>query len=127
MATFGWYKDCVLDILIALDVSFLYNKEEAGWDFKSQMIVILFISAFFSQTIVGLRILFYGPHRLLGPEFRDAGLVRRIFLWVLFFILCPVGPAIVIYLMERRGRNIRKEEKRLFKMFRWANYYIDFV
>ena len=120
MATFGWYKDCVLDILIALDVRFLYDDSETGgWDFKSQMVVILFITAFLSQTIVGLRVLFYGPSRLLGPEFKDAGPVKRAALWIIFIVLCPAAPAIILYLMARRGRNIRKEEKRLLKMFRY--------
>ena len=118
IATFGWYKDCVLDILVALDVSFLYNKEDGGWDFKSQMVVILIITAFLSQTIVGLRVLLYGPTKLLGPELKDASTFQKVALWIIFFFLCPIAPAIIIYLMERRGRNIRKEEKRLLKMFR---------
>ena len=119
MATFGWYKDCVLDILIALDISFLYdNTPGGGWDFKSQMVVILIITAFLSQTIVGLRVLLYGPTKLLGPELKDASTLQKVALWIIFFFLCPIAPAIIIYLMERRGRNIRKEEKRLLKMFR---------
>ena len=119
MATFGWYKDCVLDILVALDVSFLYDSDSGGWDFKSQMVVALFITAFLSQTIVGLRVLLYGPDRLLGAEFQDASKVRTAVLWIIFIVLCPVAPAIVLYLRARRGRNIRKEEKRLLKWFRY--------
>ena len=119
MATFGWYKDLVLDILVALDISFLYdNTPGGGWDFKSQMVIILFITAFLSQTIVGLRVLLYGPMRLLGPEMEDASKVRRVALWIIFIVLCPVAPAIVLYLMARRGRNVRKEEKRLLDLFR---------
>ena len=119
MATFGWYKDLVLDILVALDISFLYdNTPGGGWDFKSQMVIILFITAFLSQTIVGLRVLLYGPMRLLGPEMEDASKVRRVALWIIFIVLCPVAPAIVLYLMARRGRNVRKEEKRLLNLFR---------
>ena len=119
MATFGWYKDLVLDILVALDISFLYdNTPGGGWDFKSQMVIILFITAFLSQTIVGLRVLLYGPMRLLGPEMKDASKVRTVALWIIFIVLCPVAPAIVLYLMARRGRNVRKEEKRLLNLFR---------
>ena len=119
MATFGWYKDLVLDILVALDISFLYdNTPGGGWDFKSQMVIILFITAFLSQTIVGLRVLLYGPMRLLGPEMKDASKVRMVALWIIFIVLCPVAPAIVLYLMARRGRNVRKEEKRLLNLFR---------
>ena len=119
MATFGWYKDLVLDILVALDISFLYdNTPGGGWDFKSQMVIILFITAFLSQTIVGLRVLLYGPMRLLGPEMKDASKVRMVALWIIFIVLCPVAPAIVLYLMARRGRNVRKEEKRLLDLFR---------
>ena len=119
MATFGWYKDLVLDLLVALDISFLYdNTPGSGWDFKSMMVVILFVTALLSQTIVGLRVLLYGPMRLLGPEMKDASTVRRVALFIIFIVLCPVAPAIVLYLMARRGRNVRKEEKRLLNMFR---------
>ena len=121
MATFGWYKDCVLDILIALDLQFLFdNTPGGGWDFKSMMVIILFITALLSQTIVGLRVLLYGPMRLLGPEMEDASKVRRVALYVIFIVLCPLAPAIILYLMARRGRNVRKEEKRLLNMFRYS-------
>ena len=107
-----------MNILVAFDVRFLYDTEGSGWDFKSQMVVMLFVTSFLSQTVIGIRVLLYRPQRLFGREFKDAGIARKVFLWILFFLLCPIAPAIVIYLEKRRERNIRKQEKELLSMFR---------
>ena len=122
MATFDWYKNYVLNILVALDVRFLYDTEgDNGMDFKSQMVVVLFVTTFLSQTIIGLRVLLYGPYRLFGKGFKDAGTAKKVSLWFVFFLLCPIAPAIVIYLSTRCERNIRKKEKRLLNMFRYIS------
>ena len=86
MATFDWYKNYVLNILVALDVRFLYDTEgDNGMDFKSQMVVVLFVTTFLSQTIIGLRVLLYGPYRLFGKGFKDAGTAKKVSLWFVFW------------------------------------------
>ena len=115
LATLGWYKELVMDILVVFDVSFLYNQEASGWDFKSQMVIVLGVTTFLSQTIIGLRVLVYGPHKVLGPELSK---LPRLPTYILFLLLSPIAPAILLYITTRRSRNIRIEEKKLENIFK---------
>ena len=111
----GWYKDLIMDILVAVDVSFLFTSP---WDFKSQMVLVLWVTIFLSQTIVGLRVLLYGPRRVLGPQFEEMSLIPTILLRLLFLLLSPLAPGLLLYLVTRHSRKVRRREKELLDLFK---------
>ena len=61
LSIIGWYMDFIKDIFIANDLSFT-----TFWDFKSQIVMILRITVFLSQTIIGM----LGQSRVFGKRLR---------------------------------------------------------
>ena len=55
LAILGWYVDFIKDILIAHDILFLFTC--LSCDFKSVIVVLQWVTVFFSQTVIGLRVL----------------------------------------------------------------------
>ena len=114
LGLFGWYLGLTMDIMVACSLSFLYDSESR---FKSMVVITLFASSFLSQIAIGIRILFYGPRRLLGPDYANMSAKSTFLIKTIFVILCPVAPAIMLYIDIRRKRSIRCEEKKLEQMF----------
>ena len=109
----GWYLDFIKDILIATDLSFLYSS---FWDFKSQIVVILWTTVFLSQTIIGAYILvkfWRKPSQIFGIGINGFSQRATILARVIFILLAPVSPAILIYVNESAERKLRQNEKEL--------------
>ena len=110
-----WYKDLIMDILVALDVSFLYTT---FWDFKSIMVLVLWVTIFLSPTIMGLRVILYNPDKFLGFESVKLSSFRRALIRFVFVLFCPFSPAILLYLSTRVSRKIRIQEKTILALFK---------
>ena len=110
-----WYKDLIMDILVALDVSFLYTT---FWDFKSIMVLVLWVTIFLSPTIMGLRVILYNPDKFLGFESVKLSRFRRALIRFVFVLFCPFSPAILLYLSTRVSRKIRIQEKTILALFK---------
>ena len=115
LSVLGWYIDFIKDILIAIDLSFLYKSI---WDFKSQIVLILWITVFLSQTITGIYIsvrFWAKPSHIFGNGLSGFSLRYRLLTRLGFILLAPVSPAILIYVNKRRERELRKNENDLMR------------
>ena len=110
----GWYMDFIKDIFIANDLMFLFTT---FWDFKSQIVIILWITVFLSQTIIGIWVLFFGPSRIFGEGVKRLTTTQKVLINLTFFFLSPLAPAILLYLNKRLERKIRLRDKALKNMF----------
>ena len=115
LSILGWYMDFIKDIFIANDLRFLFTT---FWDFKSQIVVILWVTVFLSQTIIGIRVLFYGPSRIFGKRLKKLTTTQKLLTNLIFLLICPLAPAILLYLNKRLARKIRLREKTLKSMFK---------
>ena len=116
LSVVGWYMDFIKDILIATDLSFLYKS---FWDFKSQIVLILWVTVFLSQTITGIYILvifWTKPSQIFGIGVNGFSPRQKILARVVFCLLAPVSPAVLIYVNKSRERKLRQNEKDLMLM-----------
>ena len=117
LAILGWYVDFVKDILIATDLTDLY---QSFWDFKSQLVLLLWITPFLAQTIIGcyLTIKFWKkPSHIFGAgvELRFSSR-QKMLARALFLCLAPVAPAVLIYINKRRERKLIENTKKLAQL-----------
>ena len=115
LSIFGWYMDFIKDIFIATDLSFLFTT---FWDFKSQIVMILWITVFLSQTIIGIRVLLMGPSRIFGKRLKKLTTAQKVLTNIIFLFIAPLAPAILLYLNKRLERKIQLREKTLKTMFK---------
>ena len=111
LAVLGWYVDFIKDILIATDLTDLY---QSFWDFKSQLVLVLWITPFLAQTIIGcyLTIRFWHkPSHIFGVGVEGFSSGQKILARALFLCLAPVAPAVLIYINKSRERKLRQNEK----------------
>ena len=105
----SFYIDFVKDIIIASEVSFLY--QDSFWDFKSFIVVVLWVTVFLSQCIVGLKIIVLGPARIFAVNPSSVSRTKKMILTLFLCIICPVAPALLLFLNARLGREVRVQEK----------------
>ena len=110
----GWYMDFIKDIFIASDLSFLFTNFR---DFKSQVVLVLWITVFLSQTFIGIRIVLLGPSKIFGKRLKKLNRAQRYLTNIIFLIIAPLAPAILLYQNKRLERKIRLREKSLRTMF----------
>ena len=116
LSVLGWYIDFIKDILIAIDLSFLYKSM---WDFKSQIVLILWITVFLSQTITGIYIsvrFWTKPSQIFGNGLNGFSFPYRMLARLAFILLAPVSPAILIYVNKRRERELKRNENKLSEL-----------
>jgi len=117
----GFYIDFIKDIFIAANVTFLFD---ASLSFKSVVVILLWVTVFLSQTLIGLLLLCRGPARVFGYPRRGPGSVCRKLLSYLFLVAsCPLAPALLIFLDARLARQIRPSDKALAAFIRHASSY----
>ena len=114
LSVIGWYVDFIKDIFIANDLSFLFTT---FWDFKSQIVIILWVTVFLSQTIIGFRILLIGPSKIFGHRVRHLTTAQKYLANIIFFCIAPLTPALLLYVNKRYDRKIRLREKTLKELF----------
>ena len=113
MAVLGWYVDFIKDILIATDLTDLY---QSFWDFKSQLVLVLWITPFLAQTIIGcyLTIRFWHkPSHIFGVGVASFSSGQKVLARALFLCLAPVAPAVLIYINKSRERKLIQNQKKL--------------
>ena len=113
LSVLGWYIDFIKDILIAIDLSFLYKSL---WDFKSQIVLILWVTVFLSQTITGIYISYRfwaKPSQIFGNGLNGFSFRYKMLARLAFILLAPVSPAILIYVNKKAERELKKNEKKL--------------
>ena len=107
----GFYIDFIKDIIIAAQLSFLY-EENGGLTFKNVIVITLWVTVFLSQCIMGLNIVRIGPYKILGVHMSDLELHKRVVVFMFLLVACPVSPALLLFMNARFAREIRLRDKK---------------
>ena len=70
LSILAWYIDFIKDIIIAEDLSYLYTSVS---DFKSQVVILMWVTVFLSQTLIGIKVFMSvckDPSTLFGSQIR---------------------------------------------------------
>ena len=112
VAILGFYTDFIKDMLIASHVTFLYTT---FFDFKSQIVLVLWITIFLNQAITGFMIVLRGPLTIFSGRYKVENKWKKILIRIAFAIFAPISPVLIIYMDAKLGIEIEKLKKKLNK------------
>ena len=103
-----FHLDFVNDLLIAYHVSSIYSSSESTL-FVNFIIIVLWLTTFIGGIVFGLTLVFSKDRFImLGEGAAELNKFKKCLLFLFVLMICPVTPALIIYLESKIWNNIKE-------------------